>query len=75
MRKFLKVALAAAIVAALVAGCRAMARTKWHFMHGTEEELRERVQAQFGDRVPPDKLEKVKDKVVAAARAKGTLAE
>lgn len=75
MRTFLKVALGVAIVMALMAGCEALARTKRHFTHGTEEELRERVQAKFGDRVPPDKLAKVKDKVVQSARDRGTLVE
>lgn len=64
-----------AVLGAAVFAIFKLRETKRYFMVGTEDELRDRVRGKFADRVPPEKLSEVEDKVVEFARDKGTLVE
>ena len=72
MKRLIKLAL---LVGAVTAASKMIRAKKAEWEGLTEDEVRDKIDSRMPDRVPEEKRQAVKDKVVAGMRAAGRLAE
>lgn len=72
MKKLILLIVVVAIIAALASLARAQ-KAKWYGL--TEAEVREKLNAKFGNRLPEAKKDHVQDAIVNKMRARGALRE